>query len=202
MSIRIRSSSQFDKILNSSKVVVTDFYADWCGPCNAIAPTFESLASKYSKPNRITFVKVNVDNHQDISQRYGVRALPSFIIFRSGSIANTIRGADQSTLRTAIESVIRLAGLEGLSYTSEGRTLGSTKSPSTQLSKPFDLKQLINTFLSFFGLYFVTLFSLDAYSAGENSSFNRNSAPVSSNSSASTQRATGGGKKLGTIADL
>ncbi|POS86264.1 hypothetical protein EPUL_001224 [Erysiphe pulchra] len=176
-------------------------YADWCGPCNAIAPTFESLATKYSKPNRITFVKVNVDNYQEISQRYGIRALPSFIIFRSGSILNTIRGADQSSLRSAIESVVRLAGPEGPIYSSEGRTLGSTNSQRTQLSKPFDFKQFINTIVSFFVLYFTTLFSLDAYSAGENSPFNIKGTPVSSTSSVSTQRATGG-KKLGTIADL
>ncbi|RKF62664.1 Thioredoxin [Erysiphe neolycopersici] len=202
MSISIRSSSQFEKILSSSKIVVADFYADWCGPCNAIAPTFESLATKYSKPNRITFVKVNVDNYQEISQRYGVRALPTFIIFRSGSILNTIRGADQSSLRSGIESVIRLAGPEGPIYSSEGRTLGSTNSQRTHLSRPFDLKGFINTIVSFFVLYFTTLFSLDAYSAGENSPFNINRTPVSSTSSASIQRATGGGKKLGTIADL
>jgi thiol-disulfide isomerase/thioredoxin len=94
MSVNIGSSAQFSKLLTTSTIVIADcksipasnhedtclhssVYADWCGPCKAVAPTYESLATKYSKPNRITFTKVNVDNQQAISQQYGVRAYVS-----------------------------------------------------------------------------------------------------------------------------
>jgi thioredoxin 1 len=47
-------------------------YADWCGPCKAIAPVYEALSKKHSKPNKVTFTKVNVDQHQDIARQYRV----------------------------------------------------------------------------------------------------------------------------------
>jgi thiol-disulfide isomerase/thioredoxin len=52
-------------------------YADWCGPCKTISPVFESLSTKFSKPRAITFTKVNVDNQQEIAQKYGVSAYVS-----------------------------------------------------------------------------------------------------------------------------
>jgi thiol-disulfide isomerase/thioredoxin len=94
--VNISSSAEFSKILGSSTVVIADctipslpvsssssswpftnietVYADWCGPCKAIAPTYESLSTKHSKPNKVTFTKVNVDNQQDIARQYGVSA--------------------------------------------------------------------------------------------------------------------------------
>jgi thioredoxin 1 len=72
--VAVGSSGEFSKILSTSSIVITDFYADWCGPCKAISPVFESLSEKHSKPGRITFTKVNVDNQQAIAQQYGVKA--------------------------------------------------------------------------------------------------------------------------------
>merc|ERR1711964_871169 len=106
-SVSIGSPAEFSKLLSSSTIVIADFYADWCGPCKTIAPTYESLAAKYSKPNKITFTKVNVDSQQEIAQKYGVRAMPTFMIFRSGSTINTIRGADVRGLTNAIEALLR-----------------------------------------------------------------------------------------------
>ena len=77
----ISSSTQFTSILKSSTYVVADFYADWCGPCKVIAPVFEQLASSHSRPGRLIFVKVDVDAHQDIAQKYGVSA---YVVARSG----------------------------------------------------------------------------------------------------------------------
>ncbi|KAI0997841.1 hypothetical protein K3495_g10348 [Podosphaera aphanis] len=205
MSVSITSPSQFSKLLDASTLVVADFYADWCGPCKAIAPTYESLAIKYSKPHKITFAKVNVDSQPEISQRYGVRAMPTFMIFRSGTVIKTISGADVRSLTSAIESAVKLVGPAGPVYSSVGRTLGSTNSRNAPLSQPQNLKRWIDTIVRFLALYFTTLFSLDAYSAGEQSPFNVSAAPkrlAPFGAARPTRAAPAMGKKLGTIADL
>ncbi len=71
---QVSSSSQFSKLLSSNTYVITDFYADWCGPCKVIAPTFEQLAKSHAKAGKIAFAKVNVDDQQEITQQYGVSA--------------------------------------------------------------------------------------------------------------------------------
>ena len=82
--ISISSSQHFKTILSSSTFVVVDFYADWCGPCKVISPVFEQLAGQESKPGRLTFVKVNVDNQRDVASTYGISAYVISSIFLSG----------------------------------------------------------------------------------------------------------------------
>ncbi|TVY33411.1 Thioredoxin-like protein [Lachnellula subtilissima] len=214
--VSIGSSGQFSKLLGTSNVVITDFYADWCGPCKTISPVFESLSTKYSKPNRITFTKVNVDNQQEIAQQYGVSAMPTFLIFRNGSVINTIKGADTRGLTTAIENAVKLAGpIAPPVFSTQGRTLGGAPSRSTSLRRPFDWKRYVDAIAAFLGLYLVSLFSFDAYKAAEDSYFNIYRDPRLAGSASGTSRnvpggkvdkrasaATSVGKKLGTIADL
>lgn len=140
-------------------------YADWCGPCKMIAPTFESLATKYSKPKRITFAKVNVDNQRDVASQYGVSAMPTFIILKNGSPIETIRGANPPSLIAAVEKAVKLAGPTASSgFSAPGRTLGgpSARAAGQSLRRPlrWDLNSFINAIIGFFGLYFVSLFSV------------------------------------------
>jgi thioredoxin 1 len=72
--IHVSSSSHFDKLISSSTYTIVDFYADWCGPCKTIAPHFNALAERETKPGRIQFVKVDVDSQQEIAKKYGVSA--------------------------------------------------------------------------------------------------------------------------------
>ncbi|TGO18820.1 hypothetical protein BTUL_0007g00380 [Botrytis tulipae] len=205
MAVHIESSMQFSKLLGSSTIVVSDFYADWCGPCKAIAPTYESLATKHSKPNRVTFTKVNVDNQQSIAQRYGVRAMPTFLIFRSGAVIETIQGADVRKLTTAIENAVKLAGAPKPSFSSPGQTLGGSAPTRSTMARQFSFDRLLHDIIAFFGLYLYSLFSFDAYTAAENSPFNIHkvpAAPAAKTSGARAGAATQVGKKLGTIADL
>ncbi|EAW10376.1 thioredoxin-like protein 1 [Aspergillus clavatus NRRL 1] len=110
--IHISSKEQFSSLLTTSKFVVADFYADWCGPCKQIAPAYEQLASQLSRPNRITFTKVNVDQQQEIARAYGVTAMPTFIVFQQGRPISTVRGADPKALSDAVRKLASEASKE------------------------------------------------------------------------------------------
>lgn len=83
-----------------SKLVVVDFYATWCGPCQRIAPVFEEFARKYPKA---IFVKVDVDHCQETAMSNGVTAMPTFIFFRNKVKIDTLRGADAGSLEEKIK---------------------------------------------------------------------------------------------------
>ncbi len=72
--ISVTSSSHFSQLLSQSTYLIVDFYADWCGPCKAIAPVFQSLAERETKPGKLQFVKVDVDQQQDVARKYNVSA--------------------------------------------------------------------------------------------------------------------------------
>ncbi|ODA81842.1 hypothetical protein RJ55_00347 [Drechmeria coniospora] len=103
--ITISSKEQFTKTLQSSKIVVADFYADWCGPCKQIAPLFESLADTLSRPG-VAFVKVNTDSNKDIASEYQISALPTFLLFRDGKMMKGIQGANPSELQNVVQELV------------------------------------------------------------------------------------------------
>lgn len=131
-------------------------------------------------------------------------SMPTFMIFRSGTVINTIRGADRGALTNAIEAAVKLAGAPAPAYASTGRTLGGTSPRGTSMSQPFNIQSLVDTVIAFLALYFVSLFSLDAYGAAEKSPFNINGAPAATTTGTKpkTGTSTQTGRKVGTIADL
>jgi thioredoxin 1 len=84
------NDTNFDKSIIGNTAVIVDFWATWCGPCQFMLPIFTRLAKKYKT---IRFVRVNVDDAPGISQRYGVYAIPTFLVFKNGKPIDKAVGA-------------------------------------------------------------------------------------------------------------
>ena len=84
------NNTNFDNIISSDNLTLVDFWAEWCGPCKSMHPIFESLSKKY--PN-IQFARVNVDQNQNISMKFAVQSIPTFIMFKSGQVVDKMMGA-------------------------------------------------------------------------------------------------------------
>jgi thioredoxin 1 len=79
-----------EKVLNSDKTIIVDFYADWCGPCKVLAPVLDEVASEHAATTVV--VKVNVDEQSELAQKYGIRGMPTMLFFKNGEIKSTLVG--------------------------------------------------------------------------------------------------------------
>ena len=89
--LAVTSGDFSDKVLNSDIPVLVDFWAEWCGPCKAIGPSVEQLASEYN--GRAKVFKVDVDQEGDLATRYGVMSIPALLVFKGGKVVDQMVGA-------------------------------------------------------------------------------------------------------------
>jgi thioredoxin 1 len=100
--VAVTDNSFSSDVLESDKPVLVDFWAEWCGPCKMIAPALEEIAEELGEQVRI--VKVDIDENPDAPGRYGVRGIPTMILFKNGQVAATQVGAmPKSALKQWIE---------------------------------------------------------------------------------------------------
>lgn len=79
------------EVLNSAEPVVVDFWAPWCGPCKMIAPALDEIAKEMA--GKVKIAKINVDDNQDVPAKYGIRSIPTLMVFKGGELAATKVGA-------------------------------------------------------------------------------------------------------------
>ncbi len=100
--VELRSSTFDEVVINSDIPVIVDFWAPWCGPCKMMAPVFEQAASRF--PLKALFAKVNTENEQNLGARFGIRSIPTLIVFKNGKEVERISGALDATSLSALVS--------------------------------------------------------------------------------------------------
>lgn len=87
---QVNESNFSDSVLNSSKPVIVDFWAEWCGPCKVLGPVLEELSGEVSE--KATIVKLNVDESRELATKYGIRGIPTLVFFKNGEVVSTLVG--------------------------------------------------------------------------------------------------------------
>ena len=104
MSTTVTESSFEQEVLQSDKPVIVDFWAEWCGPCHAVAPVLDKIAEERSDELRL--VKVNIDEEPSLAQKYGIVSIPTIVLFKNGEPSAAAIGAQP---KPAIERSLGLA---------------------------------------------------------------------------------------------
>lgn len=105
MALQITDASFEEAVLKSDKPVLVDFGAEWCGPCRTLGPIIEELATEYE--GRVVVGKVDVDNNQEFTAKYGVRNIPTVLMFKDGEVVGRQVGvASKKTYTDSLDSLL------------------------------------------------------------------------------------------------
>lgn len=102
---KIATNENFAEIISDARPVLVDFWATWCGPCRMLAPTVETIASEYD--GKAVVVKCNVDDCEDIAEKYGIRNIPTILFFKGGEVVDKLVGnVPKADIAAKIDSLI------------------------------------------------------------------------------------------------
>lgn len=105
MAVQVTDSTFEEEVLKSELPVLVDFWAPWCGPCRAMGPVIDELSEEYK--GQVTISKMNVDENPATPSKYGIRAIPTLILFNKGEVAEQITGAvSKSSIKEMITQKI------------------------------------------------------------------------------------------------
>jgi thioredoxin 1 len=108
MALQLTDSNFKETVLDNEGITLVDFWAQWCGPCRAIGPVIEELHATYEGKAQIG--KVDVDDNPELSQKYGIRSIPTLLIMKGGEVVDTIVGApSKQTLVDKLEAQLQPA---------------------------------------------------------------------------------------------
>ncbi len=103
--VKVDNSNFKSEVLESNVPVVVDFWAEWCGPCKMIGPSLEELANEHS--GKVKIAKLNIDENPELGAQYGVRSIPTLLMFKSGALAsNMVGAAPKSRLNDWIKTAV------------------------------------------------------------------------------------------------
>jgi thioredoxin 1 len=106
MATKATATTFEDEVLQFDGKVIVDFWAEWCGPCHAVAPVLDRIADEH----QVKLVKVNIDKEQDLAQRYGVASIPFMVLIENGQRLGTFDVAESATSATSGRNRARNAG--------------------------------------------------------------------------------------------
>jgi len=121
----IASVKDLDAIIDDKedKLTIIDFHATWCGPCHLIAPKYKAH-SESEKYNEITFTRCDVDVAQDVAEKFGISAMPTFVLLKGKKVVSSVRGANPPALEQALNGLLKEGeGKSTASFPGQGQTL-------------------------------------------------------------------------------
>ena len=103
--VQLDDASFESEVISSDKPVLVDFWAPWCGPCKALAPVIDEISDEYV--DKLKVGKVNVDENPEISMKFGIRSIPTLMVFKDGEVQDQIIGAvPKSEIENALQKVV------------------------------------------------------------------------------------------------
>jgi thioredoxin 1 len=133
--VQTLTDGNFEQTINGGKVVLVDFWAEWCGPCRRLSPTVDQLATDYD--GKMVVAKMNVDENPYTPNRFSVRGIPTLLLFKGGQVVEQVVGlTDKDSLRKVIDKHVSAQAADGGRVAEPARPAGAVPTAERQPATP------------------------------------------------------------------